>query len=200
MEKDLIRKDVLQKRDELSVYKIEVKSREIFEELVTRPEYIEASNILTYASVRNEVKTDEIILDALALGKRVFCPKVTDKKNGIMKFVRIYEPENLVPGDYGLMEPEIKDDSEIFDPDFYADESNVRRIDGENAGKTMVIVPGVAFDEKGNRIGYKGGFYDRFLSKVSYADTVALCYKIQIVDEIIPSEYDIPVKSIIHEK
>ena len=62
MEKDLIRKDVLQKRDELSVYKIEVKSREIFEELVTRPEYIEASNILTYASVRNEVKTDEIII------------------------------------------------------------------------------------------------------------------------------------------
>ena len=192
MDKDLIRKDILQKRDDLSVYKIEVKSREIFEELIAKPEYIEASNILTYASVRNEVKTDEIILDALALGKRVFCPKV--------KFVRIYEPENLVPGDYGLMEPEIKDDSEIFDPDFYADESNVRGIDGENAGKTMVIVPGVAFDENGNRIGYKGGFYDRFLSKVSYADTVALCYKIQIVDEIIPSEHDIPVKSIIHEK
>ena len=53
MEKDFIRKDVLQKRDELSVYKIEVKSREIFEELVTRPEYIEASNTLTYASVSN---------------------------------------------------------------------------------------------------------------------------------------------------
>ena len=76
--------------------------------------------------------------------------KAKDKKNGIMKFVRIYEPENLVPGDYGLMEPEIKEDSEIFDPDFYADESNVRRIDGENAGKTMVIVPGVAFDKAGN--------------------------------------------------
>ena len=117
-----------------------------------------------------------------------------------MKFVRIYEPENLKEGFYGLREPEITDESEIFDPDLYADESNVRRTDGENTGKTIVIVPGVAFDEKGNRIGYKGGFYDRFLPKVSYADTVALCYKIQIVDEIIPSEYDIPIKSIIHEK
>ena len=200
MDKDLIRKDILQKRDDLSVYKIEVKSREIFEELIAKPEYIEASNILTYASVRNEVKTDEIILDALALGKRVFCPKVTDKKNGIMKFVRIYEPENLAEGYYGIREPEITDESEIFDPDLYADESNVRRTDGEVAGKTIVIVPGVAFDERGNRIGYKGGFYDRFLPKVSYADTVALCYKIQIVDEIIPSEHDIPIKSIIHEK
>ena len=200
MDKDFIRKDILQKRDGLSVYKIEIKSREIFEELITRPEYIEASNVLIYASVRSEVKTDEIILDALALGKRVFCPKVTDKKNGIMKFVRIYEPENLKEGFYGLREPEITDESEIFDPDLYADESNVRRTDGENTGKTIVIVPGVVFDEKGNRIGYKGGFYDRFLPKVSYADTVALCYKIQIVDEIIPSEYDIPIKSIIHEK
>ena len=200
MDKDFIRKDILQKRDDLSVYKIEIKSREIFEELITRPEYIEASNVLIYASIRSEVKTDEIILDALALGKRVFCPKVTDKKNGIMKFVRIYEPENLTEGFYGLREPEITDESEIFDPDLYADESNVRRTDGENTGKTIIIVPGVAFDEKGNRIGYKGGFYDRFLPKVSYADTVALCYKIQIVDEIIPSEYDIPIKSIIHEK
>ncbi|MBO4458312.1 MAG: 5-formyltetrahydrofolate cyclo-ligase [Butyrivibrio sp.] len=200
MDKDFLRKDVLQKRDALSVYKIEIKSREIFEELVATPEYAEASNILIYASVRSEVKTDEIILDALALGKRVFCPKVTDKNNGIMKFVRIYEPENLVPGYYGIREPEITEKSEIFDPDFYANETNVCQTDGENVGKTLVIVPGVAFDEKGNRIGYKGGYYDRFLPKVSYADTVALCYKVQIVDEIKSSEYDIPVKSIIHEK
>ena len=200
MDKDFLRKDVLQKRDALSVYKIEMKSREIFEELITTPEYTEASNILTYASVRSEVKTDEIILDALALGKRVFCPKVTDKNNGIMKFVRIYEPENLIPGYFGIREPEITGDSEIFDPDFYSNETNICQSDGEIAGKTLIIVPGVAFDKNGNRIGYKGGYYDRFLSKVSYADTVALCYKIQIVDEINSSEYDIPVKSVIHEK
>jgi len=200
MDKDYIRKDVLKKREDLSVYIIEKNSREIFEELIEKTEYIEASNVLIYASFGKEVKTDEIILDALAVGKRVFCPKVTDKKNGIMKFVRIYELEKLVPGTMGIREPEITDNSELFDPDKYAQESEICDVDGKITGKTIVIVPGVAFDKDGNRIGYKGGFYDRFLPKVNYADVVALCYKIQIVDKILPSEYDIPIKSVIHEK
>ena len=178
--KDEIRKRVLALRDSLSEKEIEDKSRAVFEKLTETDEYKNAENILIYASFRSEVRTDEIILDALSLGKKVFCPKVTDK-NGLMKFVRILDTEELVSGFYGIREPEITEDSEIY----------------ESCDSTLVIVPGAAFDKEGNRIGYKGGFYDRFLADNKQAFTIALAYDFQILDKIVPEIHDIPVKMVI---
>ena len=179
--KDEIRREILAKRDLLSEQEIREKSRSIFEKLIQTDEYKDADNILVYASFKSEVRTDDIIFDALSLGKNVFCPKVTDSKAGLMKFVQIYDTTELEAGYYGIREPVIKENSEIYEP----------------CAKTLVIVPGAAFDNKGNRIGYKGGFYDRFLACNPQAFTIALAYDFQIMDEIDAEIHDIPVKMVI---
>ncbi|RKM57282.1 5-formyltetrahydrofolate cyclo-ligase [Butyrivibrio sp. X503] len=181
--KDDIRKAMLKKRDTLTDEEVEAKSRAIFEKLAETKAYKEAENILIYASFLSEVKTDDIILDALSLGKNVFCPKVINRDLGFMKFVRIYDTAELSEGYFGIREPNINENSEIYKP----------------APNTLIIIPGVAFDKNGNRIGYKGGFYDRFLADNKASHIIALAYSFQIVDEIIPEIHDIPVNEVICE-
>ena len=172
MDKGKIRADVLEKRDGLSDKEIEQKSRLIFEKLINTKEYKNSENILVYASMGSEVRTDEIILDALANGKKVFCPKVTDKKAGTMVFIRISALEDLKEGYFYIREPKLDENAEIM---------------GKSA-KTLVIMPGVAFDRNKNRIGYGGGFYDRYLSGHPDYATVALCFEEQIITDSIEPE------------
>ena len=87
--KDEIRKVIRQKRDSLSKDDLVNKSRKIFEKLVASEIYKIADNILIYASMGSEVRTDEIIEDALKQGKKVFCPKCVDTKKGLMEFIKI---------------------------------------------------------------------------------------------------------------
>lgn len=180
MTKDDIRKEILGKRDSLTLEQQQEKSRQIFEKLITLEEYKHSRNILVYADFGSEVKTDDIILDSLSMGKNVYCPKVTDHENGLMVFAKIESLEDLELGFVGLREPNIDDLTTIF----HVNDS----IDGD-IGRTLVILPGVAFDRNLNRIGYKGGFYDRFLEKNSALETVAIAYDIQVVDYDIPFEF-----------
>ena len=178
MDKSVIRKASLARRDALTKNEIEEKSRLIFERLVELQSYKDAENILVYVSMRSEVMTRDIILDALANAKKVFCPKVTDKANGIMDFVRISSLEDLKEGCFGISEPDIGEDSELFDP--------------HDLGKTLMIMPGAAFDRENNRIGYGGGFYDRFLRTDASYETIALAFECQIIDELIEAdEFDV---------
>ena len=186
MDKKDIREMIIKERDMISPEDIELRSRNIFEQLVELPEYEEAENVLVYASMRSEVRTDEIILDALASGKKVFCPKVMNKASSEMVFIRILEIEDLKEGFYGIREPELEDGAEIY-----------QSLGMDKA--SIVIVPGVAFDKDGNRIGYNGGFYDSFLSKHPDINTVALCYRMQFVDYIPAEAHDIAVKKILSE-
>lgn len=189
MDKAELRKQMLEKRDSLEPNEIEEKSRIIFDKLVGLDRYKEAKNLLIYASMRSEVRTDEIILDALADGKKVYCPKVTDKKNGMMVFVRIFALEGLKEGYFGIREPELDDISEIFSTDKNPELLNEI---------TLAIVPGVAFDKNGNRIGYNGGFYDRFLSSHKTVSSVGICYSLQLACEDLPVEsHDVPLDIII---
>ncbi len=171
MIKDEIRKSALAVRDALSREDIETKSRKIFEKVTSLDGYAGAENILVYASMRSEVVTDDIILDAFVAGKKVFCPKVTDVRKGEMIFVPIEALEDLAEGDLGIREPEVPEGYQ--EPEF-------------DEGRTLVIMPGVAFDRERNRIGYSGGFYDRFLSGHPELDTVAVCFECQICGEPIP--------------
>ncbi len=185
MDKEELRRQALKKRDLLSISEIEEKSRRIFERVTELHEYKEAADILVYASMRSEVRTDEMILDALSLGKKVFCPKVTDKANGVMEFVRIHSLEELFEGYFGIREPVLDDKSEIY---------------RDSSDKTFAIIPGVAYDRDKNRIGYGGGFYDRFLGKFSEIETVSVCFDCQITDNAIDKElYDVKPKRLISE-
>lgn len=138
------------------------------------PEYQKAENILAYASRKGEVITDEIILDALSLGKNVFCPKVTDVERSQMEFVRINSLEEMSEGAFGIREPQMNESSDV-----------AKELDPEN---TLVIMPGAVFDRQLNRIGYGAGFYDRYLKKYPFYKTVALCFACQIADEVIEAD------------
>ena len=189
MIKSEIRKEILKIRDNMSLEEQIAKSRLIFEKLIQTDEYNKATDILVYASFGSEVRTDDIILDCLAVGKKVYCPKVTDRKNGQMVFIRISSIDELKEGFAGIREPEISENSEIF-----------RGIADFNDHHVLVLVPGVAFDYSRNRIGYNGGFYDRFLEKNKEVKTIALAYDLQVVDFEIPSEeHDIKPDKMITE-
>ncbi len=173
MDKNDLRKASLSKRDALSKEEIEEKSRMIFEKLMELEQYRDADNVLVYASMRSEVITDDIILDALANGKKVFCPKVTDKEAGVMEFVRIMTLEDLKEGYFGIREPEITQGAEL--------------VNSHETEMSLIIMPGVAFDKNRNRIGYGGGFYDRYLTGHDQINTVALAFDCQIIDGAIDS-------------
>ena len=186
LDKTTLRKLTVAKRDKLSAEERIEKSSKIFERLVDMPEYKEAGNILVYASMGSEVITDDIILDALSEGKKVFFPKVISRKTRDMKFVQITRIEDLEEGFQGIREPVITDDSVIYNND--QEES------------TLVIMPGTVFDRKRNRIGYNGGFYDTFLSNNKGLSTIALSYDVQIFEcEIITEDHDITPDKIITE-
>lgn len=174
MTKDDIRKQTIEKRDNLSQEEIYEKSRRIFETLSELDELSDADSILVYASMRSEVITDDIILDCLSRGKKVYCPKVTDKNGGKMEFVRIYAIEELIEGYFGIREPEIIDTSELYD--------------NSDPDRTVMIMPGVAFDKERDRIGYSGGFYDRYLASHEGIRTIALGFECQITSGVIPVE------------
>lgn len=184
--KDMIRKEIIAKRDSLSPQEISDKSKVITNKLLELYEYKNADNILIYASMRSEVITDGIIADALKGGKNVFCPKCTDKDNGVMVFYKINSLDDLKEGYYGIREPEYTSAAEEFGASM-------------DIERSLVIVPGVAFDRRGNRIGYKGGYYDRFLSKYPNIKTIALAYDLQMVDRIPADAHDIPVLQVITE-
>ena len=191
MDKADIRKQILKLRDAQTPYEMAERSRIIFDKLVNLDEYKEAENILIYASMRSEVRTDEIILDALADGKKVYCPRVTDKNNGQMAFVRIFALEDLIEGYFGIREPDFSDTSETFSYD------NSPELRDEI---TIAIVPGVAFDRNNNRIGYNGGFYDRFLSAHDDVKSIGICYDLQITSDILPVEaHDVPLDMVISD-
>jgi 5-formyltetrahydrofolate cyclo-ligase len=174
MDKRELRTKYIAKRQTIPTEVKQEKSRQILEKIVELPEYQKAENILAYASRKGEVITDEIILDALSLGKNVFCPKVTDVERSQMEFVRINSLEEMSEGAFGIREPQMNESSDV-----------AKELDPEN---TLVIMPGAVFDRQLNRIGYGAGFYDRYLKKYPFYRTVALCFACQIADEVIEAD------------
>lgn len=139
------------------------------------------SQILCYVSVRSEAGTEMIIRHCLDSGIRVGVPKCG--KSGKMDFYYINDPSELTCSYYGIPEPQ--ENSENLVTDFT---------------DTLCIVPGLAFDRNGRRMGYGGGFYDRFLSGHSGIKTAGICYH-SLLSEAVPSEsHDISVDYILTEK
>ena len=153
--------------------------RIILERLLKSEFYKKAQVIFTYVSFQGEVDTIKFIETALSHGKTVCVPKVISKKEG-MEAYKITSLNELEKGFYGVLEP--RSENQLILP---------WDID-------LIITPGVAFDKTKGRIGYGGGFYDRFLKRVpSQTDKVALCYTFQIFDHIPMDEFDEKVDFII---
>lgn len=176
--KDL-RNIILNKRNSIDNNTKEEMNREIFNRLINLDLYKEAKNIFIYLSFGSEIDTNPIIDRALEDGKEAYIPKIY-KSNKEMKAIRLNSFKDLEKNSMGILEP--KDDSNF--------------IDKENID--LIIVPGAVFDLKGNRIGYGGGYYDRFLSNIKdKRNKVVLAYDLQIVENIEAEEHDIKVDYII---
>lgn len=156
----------------------QAKSREINNRLSQLPEYRAASSILFFASFRSEVNTLPMIQQALAEDKRVVLPKVKGKDLALFE-IRDFD-KDVSPGTWGILEPH---------------EKNPVLLDVVD----LVIVPGLAFDEQCNRLGYGAGFYDRLLSRYQ-GPTVAVAFEKQIVPLVPVSTGDVPVRKIVTEK
>ena len=169
-----LRKQVLQEMKALSQEQKQVIDQTLTERLLQHPFYQEARIIATYLSFPHEFQTQELIEQALRDCKKVLIPKTYPK--GRMDFV-VYDPQQLVKTSFGLLEP--KGDLEVVD---------VYQID-------LIHVPGLAFTTEGYRIGYGGGYYDRYLKHFS-GNTLSTVYPCQIRD-FIPEDHDIPVQEVL---
>lgn len=172
--KKSLRKQVLQELKALSKEEKEVMGAWLTEQLLLHPFYKEAKNIATYLSFPHEFQTARLIEEAQKDGKTILIPKTYP--HGKMDFV-LYEPEKLERNSFRLLEPQGK--TIVFEPS---------QID-------LIHVPGLAFNPSSYRIGYGGGYYDRYLEHFP-GPTISTIYPCQI-QNFQPEHYDIPIEEVL---
>ena len=172
--KSELRKQVMQEMKALPQEQKQPMDQALTDQFLKHPFYQEAKIIATYLSFPHEFQTQELIDQALRDGKKVLIPKTYPK--GRMDFV-VYDPQQLVKTSFGLLESQ--GDLEVVD---------ASQID-------LIHVPGLAFSKEGYRIGYGGGYYDRYLEHFT-GHTLSTIYPCQIQD-FIPEKHDIPVEEVL---
>jgi 5-formyltetrahydrofolate cyclo-ligase len=184
MTKEQIRDKILRLRTSLPQKEAIIKSLKVQECLFRLPEFVKAKIILFYVSTKNEVKTENMIKQALKNGKRVVIPISNIKEKTLtLSELKDFNKE-LEPGSFNILEPK---------------KEFIRKVSPEEID--LIIVPGVAFDKEGDRIGYGMGFYDNFLSSLKKSvPVIGLAYELQIVDEIPVDDKDVTVDKIVTEE
>lgn len=181
MEKQKIRNKVIKKLKSQDRKQREIKSQKIKKELFAHPGFKKAQTVMFYIAEKIEVNTENMIKESQKKGKKVVVP-ITDvnRKELIASLLVDYDKE-LTKGSYGIWEP--KSD--------FARPVPLKMIN-------IVIVPGIAFDKKGNRLGRGTGYYDRFLNKIPKdTPTIGLAFSFQIVNSIPTFSHDVRVKNLI---
>jgi len=176
------RKDILYKRNSLSESEIINNSKIISNRVIATKEYQTSKSIGAYYPKGSEVKTFDIIKHSINDKKEIGLPRVIDSTK--IEFFKIiedsFEKIKFTKGKYGIFENSMSTIS-------------IDKMD-------LLIIPGIAFDLQGNRIGYGKGYYDRFLSSTKAKYIIGLAYETQIINEIPNNDHDIPVDVIITEK
>ncbi|WP_105615923.1 5-formyltetrahydrofolate cyclo-ligase [Vallitalea okinawensis] len=179
MDYDMLRSLSKKKRKDLHPMNREAFNELIFKKLLLLLEYREIDSLFSYVSLPEEVDTKPILNYAFQKGITVAVPRVIDK--GIMSFFRINNFNDLEEGNFKVLEPVL----------------GLEEIRPTNS--SVIIVPGVAFDHNLSRIGYGGGYYDRYLGQFS-TTKIALAYSCQLVDPIEIREHDVAMDYIITEE
>ena len=179
MDKKALRREIGAKKRALSAAEIESRSAILAEKLYATDQYRDCKSLYAYLSFNQEVRTNPIIRRAWADGKRVAVPKVVGDE---MVFIWIDSFDNLAPqGAFHILEP-------IEDGPVASDET------------ALILMPGLAFDPQGHRVGYGGGYYDRFLAREKDHPTVALCYGFQLLAAIEAEPHDVPADAVLVAK
>jgi len=181
-EKQRLRREMLAIRRSLSTMDIVTRSNQIADHLCSWPGYQACETVMLYLAMPDEPQTEVIIQDALGQGKRV-CVPLMGEKYGEMTAATITSLDELVTGKLGLKMPN-PDKTEIVLPE---------TID-------LIVVPAVAFDRSGNRLGMGAGYYDRFLIKNQKCLTVGMTWACQLVTKLPCEEHDIRMQCLLTEE
>lgn len=181
MPKRSLRQQILAQRRALSHEQWLESSRMAQQQLLSLEQFVRAGCLALYAPTHNETDTSGILEEAFASGKKVLYPAVCGDR---MIFRQVDGLGSLAEGSFGILEPC------PTGIDYHADEPD------------LIVVPGVAFDLAGHRIGYGKGFYDRFLQHPGRkAHLIGLCHDFQLIDGAIPAEgHDIRMEIIVTDR
>lgn len=173
MNKKEIRQQMLQKRNCLSGDEQKIYSDKIAQFILKSSIYQNCKNICIYQAFRNEVSCDKIMEQAFKEDKNVFVP-VTNEESKTMEFYQVTKTTEWRNGAYGISEPVLSDTTPVLKE------------------PALILMPGLVFDKNKHRIGYGGGYYDKYLSVHTKHTKIALCYHFQIIEENLPfEEHDI---------
>ena len=175
MDKQSLRRQIRQQKRAMTEEQIITASLALGEKFAASELYQQAKTIYGYLPYNQEVRTVPMLQRALEDGKRVAVPKCYGDE---MRFIYLDDLSQVESGYCGIPEP-IADEPVADDP------------------TALVLMPGLAFTRRGDRMGYGGGFYDKFLAAEPNHPTLALCYAFQMVDTIPTEEYDIPVDCVL---
>ncbi len=180
-QKEDLREQMLYKLKILDQKEKERRNARIKERLLSEAKFKNANYIMSYVSKPYEVDTWEIIKCSLEMGKKVAVPYVL-KEERVMLPALILDPQELILGPYGVHQPH---------PD------NIRQVDLSQI--EIILVPGIAFDKAGNRLGHGKGYFDRFLRNIpSRIHSIGLAYEFQILQSLPVSPNDVPVSALIY--
>ncbi len=170
-----LRRATIALRDSLSVHEIRLRSAAASSHLLGLPEFQQANTVMFFVSFGSEIATRAMIEGALAQGKRVVAPRA-DPQTRSLEACEIRDPEaDLAPGAHDISEPKA-----------HCRPAPLDEVD-------VVIVPAAVWGEDGYRVGYGGGYYDRFLARVPSAVKIGLGLEMQLVPEVPRGEHDLPV-------
>ncbi len=176
-EKKQVRKQQKQMRDRMAPGQVKLLSEQICDHVIASPLFAEAERIFAYYPMGNEVDIRRIVRAAWRQGKHVAFPRVSGND---MEFFETGDFLKLHPGTFGVMEPE--------------EAHPVHWEDG------LMLVPGVAFDRQGNRMGFGRGYYDRYLERHPDCLAMGIAYGLQVTEQIPTEELDIPVRYLATEE
>ncbi len=179
-EKSVMRKHFRDMREKMTAQYKRTLDVEIASRFLCSREYMYTKTLLTYVAKSTEIETRDIICAALALDKRVAVPKC--ESEGIMKFYLINSLDDLKAGFRDIMEPDTHKCTELLD---FTD--------------SLCIVPGLSFSPQGQRLGFGGGYYDRFLKDYKGV-SVGLCYSSFIKWDLPAEPHDIPVDILVTDR
>ena len=175
MDKKALRSQIKAAKKAMTDEQIANLSQELCAQFLQTDEYRNAKTIYGYLPYNQEVRTWALLEQAIKDGKKIAVPKVYGEE---MRFIYLSDLSAVSDGYAGIPEP-------IMDEPVAVDTT------------ALVLMPGLAFDREGHRIGYGGGFYDRFLENEPNHPTVALCYHFQLLDHLDTEEHDIPVDRVL---
>jgi 5-formyltetrahydrofolate cyclo-ligase len=185
MTKKQYRQKMLALRSGLYQSEVSLKSRKVMEGFLGLEGLEERKDYLAYLPVRNEVDTRPLLSRLIDMDKNVYVPKCDKACEGKMDFFRLTLFSDLKPGYHGIDEP-CPDSAALF----------------VNNGRAVCILPGLAFDRSGYRLGYGRGFFDRYLKSLPGPGPVLVgfAYDFQIVDSLPRDDWDVPVDMVITDQ